>query len=571
MAVTVVMASPRLNNNRYRPRLAWLLPWLLPASALAASDWKVVTGLNLTETYSDNVSLAATGGQSSFVTQISPRISLSRQGARGNANLAYSLNGLLYDHDFSRNTLTHDLNAGMALEPVRGVFKVKGSARVGQQYASQFGPTSANTYNTVSNRVETRSVSLTPSLHDEFLDRSVITDASLGLNYASSDSSVLSSSTSNALNLSLRNGPRPDRLTWGASYRRNSGESGGGPTSEFEQESYNIGYVVLPKTRVFFGGGRYSSQGVSLLQGKDSRYTTGGVTWYPTTYFSLTGSIGQSGGSTSYSLSSNWSPSPRINLAATVGKRNQANSYNLSGRWAPTTLTSLSASLQKNFDGGAFGVDSETTGLSSYGFTSYALNLSHRLRRAALGLNYSESVVNASQQLNQQLAFLIYDCAGVIKALPGGEPAPAGCMLIPGLIGTQSASQLLNQTTLSKTWSGSLGLSLGRSSLAFSLNQSRRQSLGSTATSEDESTGMNVSWSLALSGRTSTSLGSNWSTAKAAAQESDTWSLYWALAHQISPHVTSSFSARHSEQQTNVAGTGNTKENTISAQLGMTF
>lgn len=566
----VVMASTLLSNNALS-RPLWILVWLLPATVFAASDWKVTSGVGISERYTDNVSLAASGGQSSFITQVSPYIGMARRGKRGDVKLAYALNGLLYDHDFSRNSLSHDLNASMQVEPVTGIMKLKGSARVAQQSASQFGPvgsTNQDAYHTVANRVETRSVSLTPSLHNEFFERSLITDASLGLNYASSDSSVLASSTSNDLKFSLRNGARPNRLTYSASYQRRRGNSNGATSSVFSNESYNIGYAVHQKARVFLAAGNDSSQGVSSLQGKGGRYLSGGATWSPVSYFSLTGTVGQSGADPLVSLSGNWSPSRRINIAATAGKRNNASSYNLSGRWALSDLTSLSASVQNNFNNAAFGSDAATTGLSSYGATSYALDFSHRLRRSALSLRYAESIVDASQQLNQKFTSTLYLCPNGAGGFTVEATSIAADCIPPGT--EIPTTQLLNQTTLNKTWAGTYNYSLGRSSLAFTLSQSQRQYLGTAAGGGDTQTRVTASWSLPLSSRTASTLSTAWGTAEAAAQTSDTWSLNWSLAHTISPHVSSSLNARHSEQKAN-GPTGNVKENTVSAQLGMTF
>jgi uncharacterized protein (PEP-CTERM system associated) len=561
------MARTHLSNKHVIPT-SWLLLCMAPGVAIAASDWKVVSGLSLSERYTDNVSLAATGAQSAFITQASPRISVNRQGKRGKVNLAYSLNDLLYDS--GRNNLTHDLTAGMELEPVMGVFKLNGSARVGQQYASQFAQTSPEAYHSVANRVETRSVTLTPSLHNEFFERSLITDVSLGMNYASAGASALSSSTSNNLKASLRNGARPEKWTYGATYSRNTGNSSTVTTSVLDSESYNIGYAVHDRTRVFLTGGRNGSQGITGLQGRGGSYKTVGASWAPVNHFSLTASAGESSGSGSYSLSGNWLPSRKLNLAATVGKRNNAFSYNLSGKWVPDTLTSLSASAQKNFDSNTFGLDTTNNGLSSYGQTAYALSLSHRVRRAALGVTYTESLVNASQQLNQQFSDGVYQCGDdpanqQLTYIAPGQPVPLNCQ--PA---TLNLTSLLNQTTFNKTWAGTLNFSLGRSALAFSLNQSRRQYISTLAGGEDTQTGVTASWSRPLSGRTSTALGLNWNTAEAATQQSDTWSINWSLSHQISPHVSSGLSARHSEQNSNGVA-GKVKENTVSAQLGMTF
>jgi hypothetical protein len=572
------MASTLLSNNAL-PRLLCCLVGLVPVVAQAASDWKTSSGVSLSERYTDNVGLTPGGGQSSFISQVSPTFSMSRRGKRGSANLTYTLTDLLYDS--GSNNLSHALNANMQVEPVEGVLKIVGNAQVSQQYASQFGATSLDTYSKSANRVEARSFTLTPSLHNELFDRNLITDASLGLNYASAGGGTLSSSTSNALNFSAKNGPHPNRWSYSANYGRNSGDSAGAATSTFTSESYNVGYAIYDRTRVFLGGGRNSATGVTNLQGQGSSYTTGGINWTPVNYLSLTATAGTSGGTTSYSLSGNWKPNVRLNLAATAGRRNNGTSYSLNGNWTPSALTSLSASAQKNFDSGTFGVDTATSGLSSYGYTAYTLNLNHRVRRAVVGLTYSESVLNASQQINQTVTFPYYLCdtdpgPGThyqFQAVVPGQPMPANCSPVDVQV---PYNQLRNQATYNKTWAGTLNLELGRSGFAFTLSQSQRQSLGGGATTtaigaSDQQTAFSANWTLPLSGRTTTSLGTNWSTAQAATDSSDTWALFWNLAHQISPHVTSSVNARHSEQRTNVATTGNVKENTVSAQLGMTF
>jgi uncharacterized protein (PEP-CTERM system associated) len=232
-------------------------------------------------------------------------------------------------------------------------------------------------------------------------------------------------------------------------------------------------------------------------------------------------------------------------------------------------LTSLSASAQKNFDSGTFGTDTIVNGLSAYGYTSYALNLNHRIRRAAVGLRYSESVVDAAQQFEQAVYFPFYRCqGGSFQPVVPGELPPTGCDAIVAVPGT--ISQVLNQTTYNKTWAGTLDFSRGRSNFGFTLSRSLRQYIGTLGGGEDRQTTLGGSWTLPLSGRSSTSLRADWSKAEAATQKSDRWSLQWSLAHQISPKVTSNAYVRHSEQDLNTA-TGTIKENSVGVQLGMTF
>lgn len=567
MVVTAVMARTHPRSKPLPPP-AWLLLWLVPGMASAASDWKTAVGLTVGERFTDNVSLSANDPESAFITEVTPRIGMTRRGKRGQAHLAYGLQGLIYDS--GRSEASHDLDAGMQVEPVTGVLKLNGAARVGQHYASRLGQSAAEFYHDVANRVETRTVTLTPSLHNEFFERSLITDASLGLHYASSDSASLSSSSGHTLNLSLRSGPRPQRLTYSGSYNRSSGEASGASTTTLEREQYNIAYAIQRRSRVFLSAGRNASDGINSLSGLGGRYVSTGVVWAPADHYNLTASIGESGGNAAYSLSGAWIPSRKLTLAATLGKRNDANAYSVSGNWVPSVLTQISASAQKNFDNNTFGVDTATNGLSAYGQTSYSLDVRHRLRRAALGLRYHEAVVEASQQLNQAFTSDFYLCPNSIGTgftTSATQNAENSCFAPGTLI---QSTQLLNQTTYNKTWAGTLNFSLGKSALAFTLNQSRRQYLGTATGGGDTQTGATASWSLPVSGRTRTSLGLHWSTAETSGQESDLWSINWLLTHQISPRVSSSFTARHSEQSA-TGSTGTIKENSVSAQLGMTF
>lgn len=546
---------------------------------LAANDWKLQSGVSIEERYTDNLSLSSGGGSGSFVTSITPRANVAHKGKRGNVTVDYNLNALVYDHDPKRNKLNHNLNASLSVDPVVGILQLKGSARVGQQFASQFGPTSQDTYHTTSNRVETRSLSLTPSLHNEFFQRNLITDASLALNHASSDGSALSTSTSNVFNFTAKNGPRPGRVTYAATFRRSGGQSNGVPSSVFESESFNIGYVIYYRTRLFVARGGNKTKGVATLDGKATRYQTTGFSWSPSNSLTFTGTAGSdSGGSMSSSVSAEWTPNRRLSLSATAGKRRNSTAYSLSGNWTPSPITTLSGTVQKNFSNTEFGVGSPTVGLSNYGTTAYAFTLSHRLRRSGLSLNYSETVTEAAQQLNNVATSAFYLCpngAGgfTVEATQIAPDCVTASTQIP-------ATQLLNETTLQKTWAGTYNYSLGRSAISFTFSQARREFLstgttllgtlatGTTRATSDLLTTYSIRYNLPLSTRTVTSFGSAWTQATAAELSSDSWAIDWSLAHQISQHVSSSLSARHSEQSSN---TGTSKENSIAALLGITF
>lgn len=559
------MARAARSNNA---RLFLCLPCLVFSTGAAqAGDWKLNTGLNLVERYTDNLNLTP-GGSDAFVTEITPRMSLRRQGARGDVSLAYNLNALLYDHDPGNNRIQHGLDATLRVEPIRHVLTLNGAARIAQQSASQFAATATGGYHNNANQVETRTITLQPKLHNEFFDRHVALDMDANLGLASTDSATVNTSSTLAGAFSLRT-RKPDRLSWGLQASANQGRGSGATatTTTTTSQNANVGFAVSRAIKVFAAAGRNGSQNINLLNGRGGTFTTGGVTWSPDLFRSLTLSAGVSGGDPSYGLTGSWSPSPRLNFSATLGRRGNADSYNLSGAWTPSALTRLQASVQKNFDSAEFGSGAVTNGLSAYGFTSYQLSLSQKIRRAALSLSYNEAISNASQQYDLNGLAPYIQCGTELRPAVAGEAVPEGCTVvaIPVVL-----PQALNQSTFNKTWTGSVGFNLGKSLFSFSFSQTQRELLGPTPGS-DQSASLGASWSLPLSGRTSTSLTTNWTSAEAATQNSDAWALTWSLNHRLNNRMSGSLTARHSAQNTNVAATGDIAENSISANLGMTF
>ncbi|MFN3593806.1 MAG: TIGR03016 family PEP-CTERM system-associated outer membrane protein, partial [Thiobacillaceae bacterium] len=82
---------------------------LLPAAA-GARDWQWTPRLSLAERYSDNVYLRPKGLEhSDWITELSPGLSVRREGRRLKVDADYSLTGYLYAEDTDRSRIRHNL------------------------------------------------------------------------------------------------------------------------------------------------------------------------------------------------------------------------------------------------------------------------------------------------------------------------------------------------------------------------------------------------------------------------------------------------------------------------------
>jgi len=242
VTATVVTASMASNRNS---KLALLTAMLLPAAASAADvDFKPT--FTASQRYSDNIALSSSNRESSFVTELRPGFSFSRQGARMRANVDYGLQGLLYTHDSGANSVNNQLAARLDSELIDENLFLDATARIGQQNRSLTGRSGVGNYNTSGNVGETRSFSLSPSWRSRFGNTARL-DARWNLTYTDTDSPGFSGNTGNNLSVGLASGSAFNQMPWGLGYRVNHSDASGAGNRN-SSLSGNLGYVFTPKT-----------------------------------------------------------------------------------------------------------------------------------------------------------------------------------------------------------------------------------------------------------------------------------------------------------------------------------
>lgn len=146
-----------------------------PRDKLAQSlsrQWFFEPSLLVRETWTDNIALQSSGSKSSdWVTELVPGISIRGKTARLQANLDYSLAGIVSARDSQRNNVQNSLNALGAFEAIDKFFFIEASAYITQQAASAFGVRPTSSISDTASRTETRYFSISPYLTGFFGSR----------------------------------------------------------------------------------------------------------------------------------------------------------------------------------------------------------------------------------------------------------------------------------------------------------------------------------------------------------------------------------------------------------------
>lgn len=257
--------------------------------------------------------------------------------------------------------------------------------------------------------------------------------------------------------------------------------------------------------------------------------------------------------------------SPKLRTTFTLGKdsnngstqgfnQTSGNYWNAGVDWTPSPRTSLDVNLGHRYNG-----------------NSYGLNFTHRTRRTTWAVMYSEDVSDTYNQVNGSEAFDIYRCGNYDVIVAAGSPSPDPVLcgtapLYPAL--RRNSTQLVNDTTLNKTWSGSVTYQAGKSTFRATYNKSSRQLL--SVGGSDDNYSLVGSWSLKLGPRTTSTISLTSSHAKTLTSQSDDWIAHWVVSRQLTKKATAALELRRQERDAG-STSGGYKENSVSARINMSF
>lgn len=285
-------------------------PLAAPVAALALllapqarAELKITPGLDLRETYTDNVRLEAAGlAHSEFITEVDPTLSIVANSPRVKAHAAYQLHTYAYSDKqvAGTNQSARQLEAGGVAELLDRTLFVDGASSIARQNISAFGPVNNNPYANV-NSSEVKTYRVSPYLVHRFAG-----GATAELRYAhdlvSSNNQSFGRSTGDSTSLSIASGQPPRKLDWSVLYHRSDLNSSIAQKTTSQNGNLNLRYRLV-STFSLLGNVGYDSYDYQALGGK-----TQGKSW---------------------SLGFVWNPSLRTNVQATAGKRYFGSSYSL--------------------------------------------------------------------------------------------------------------------------------------------------------------------------------------------------------------------------------------------------
>lgn len=197
-----------------------LLLAALPAAVLAQSSGRAlefVPSVSLTETYTTNRKLVATGAESESITQLSPSLRASIRSAGVQGSLDYTLTGLVYARHSEDNEIRQNLAAALSAQPVAGRVFLDARATISQQTISAFGTQVVDQAVRNDNRTQVSTVGASAAFRGQIVGTTSY-DVRLSQDESRSASTKLSDSSATTVTAQL-NGGGP-KLGWGATLSR---------------------------------------------------------------------------------------------------------------------------------------------------------------------------------------------------------------------------------------------------------------------------------------------------------------------------------------------------------------
>jgi len=131
-------------------------------AAAQPAGWTVVPEITLRETYTDNAFVGTAPRRHDFVTQVNPGLRIEGRTPRLTTHFNYQPSALLYSRFSEGNNVVNNLDASARLEAVERIFFVEALGSITQNFISPFAAQPADITSVTPNRIETRSVSLSP-------------------------------------------------------------------------------------------------------------------------------------------------------------------------------------------------------------------------------------------------------------------------------------------------------------------------------------------------------------------------------------------------------------------------
>ena len=338
------------------------------SSGILAGNWTITPVVTVGQIYSDNIELAESGREKNdYVTEITPAISINRQGARASLDFNYRMQNLLHTSSRNRGGTNHELLAQGDVELVKDNLFVDARTSHTQQNITNTGRQGDN-INDTGNRSDVFTFSISPYWQQHFgryadgvlrytFNRVDVDNADRADDEAG-DTGVANDTTSNRIDANLISGQGFTAVGWQLNYQREDIDRDFEDDARFERYDGQIRYFWKRELNAFTNLG-YEDNDIDTTRDQDNGFFWNvGLTWVPSRRFTLEGALGNN------------------RFVRTVV--------------SPTTRTSLEARYENN-----------EVGLNSGEI--WSVEFRHRTRRTTWQVSYEEETTTSRRDLQERL------------------------------------------------------------------------------------------------------------------------------------------------------------------------
>ena len=240
----------------------------------------VVPRVSLSETITDNASLATAGKQAEQITEISPGIRVSRNAGRIRGYFDYALNGRFLAQNTSASSFQNALSANGVVELVERHAFIDMNAGIARQTISANGVQAGAGQVVSTNQAESTNYRISPYIRGNM---SQWADYELRYSFANSasNSAAISQVNDRSVNLSLKGSRTGSRLGWTVNASTASSSFSAARTTETDSLRAGLTYAFTPQLNLSATVGTESNN-FTTADKVSSTISGLGLNWSPT-------------------------------------------------------------------------------------------------------------------------------------------------------------------------------------------------------------------------------------------------------------------------------------------------
>jgi uncharacterized protein (PEP-CTERM system associated) len=251
-------------------------------STCHADAWNIQSGVGLVETFTDNAGLTpSTLAKNSWVSELTPSISIEHLGGRASVLIDYRLRSTIYSNQSQLNSNQNFLNASSTFEAVENWLYIDARSSITQQNRSAFGSAQLQNTSTLNaNRVETNTHQISPYIRGRFADVAIYQLRLNGTETRTSDAAFPDTRTLEWIGVI---GNAPNSVPWGWLVSGNALEVRNSDVSSRQDNRIRAsGIYAFSRQLKFSLIGGYERSDFASAESRSTSTRGIGVEWLPT-------------------------------------------------------------------------------------------------------------------------------------------------------------------------------------------------------------------------------------------------------------------------------------------------